>query len=138
MSIIWLILCVGVGYYARSKGRNPWIWGLASVIFSPIIVGIVLALCKDKSQEVEMERLSREQQQIKDRVAMNEINTNKRFQDVEQVVKGAQEENTITAADTDLLEEVKICPQCQEKIAVSSNFCNHCGYKFPAESQTGL
>ncbi|MCH4157898.1 MAG: zinc ribbon domain-containing protein [Acidaminococcaceae bacterium] len=135
MSIIWLVLCVGVGYYARAKGRNPWLWGLASVVLSPLIVGIVLALCKDKSQEVEMEELAREQQQIKDRVAMNEINNNKRFQEVEKAVQGGPEAAKVeTTAAADLLTAVRTCPQCQQKVAAGSKFCNHCGYAFPVEA----
>ena len=135
MSIIWLVLCVGVGYYARAKGRNPWLWGLASVVLSPLIVGLVLALCKDKSQEVEMEELAREQQQIKDRVSMNEINNNKRFQEVENAVQGDQEPAKVDTAEANLLETAKICPQCQQKVAAGSRFCNQCGYAFPVAEQ---
>ncbi len=45
----WILCCVGVAYYADKKGRSQWKWGLAAVLFSPLIVGIVLALVSDKS-----------------------------------------------------------------------------------------
>ena len=39
----WILCCAAVGYYADKKGRSQWKWGLAAALFSPIIVGIVLA-----------------------------------------------------------------------------------------------
>ena len=44
----WLLLCAFLGYCAGRKGRNMWAWGLAAVLLSPIIVGIVLALTPDE------------------------------------------------------------------------------------------
>ena len=42
--VIWLLCCVFVGYCANCKGRSGVGWGAASMFFTPIIVGIVLAL----------------------------------------------------------------------------------------------
>ena len=42
--VIWLLGCVFVGYCANCKGRSGVGWGAASMFFTPIIVGIVLAL----------------------------------------------------------------------------------------------
>lgn len=42
--VIWLLCCVFVGYCANCKGRSGVGWGVASMFFTPIIVGIVLAL----------------------------------------------------------------------------------------------
>lgn len=44
MTLAWFLACAAVGYFADRKGRNPWIWGLASVFLSPFLVGLVLAL----------------------------------------------------------------------------------------------
>jgi hypothetical protein len=82
-SIPYLAFCVAVGYYAKTKGRSPWCWGLASLFFSPFLVGIILALCKDLTDRHRIDALSMEQRQIKDRMSMNEVNTNRRFQSLE-------------------------------------------------------
>ncbi len=42
--VFWLLCCVFVGYCANTQGRNGVLWGIASVVFSPIIVGIALAV----------------------------------------------------------------------------------------------
>ena len=49
--VLWLFLCVVVGYYANEKGRNMWAWGIASLVFTPVIVGIVLALMPDNTDK---------------------------------------------------------------------------------------
>lgn len=88
-SIPYLAFCAAVGYYAKTKGRSPWCWGLASLFFSPILAGIILALCKDLTDRHRIDALSMEQRQIKDRMSMNEVNNNRRFQTLErQQVQG--------------------------------------------------
>ena len=42
--VFWLLPCVLIGYFADRKGRNMWVWGLAALVLSPLIAGIVLAL----------------------------------------------------------------------------------------------
>lgn len=49
MAIIWMILCVLVGYCADKKGRNGWAWGIASIFLTPVIIGITLALMPDEN-----------------------------------------------------------------------------------------
>lgn len=49
--MIWLLLCVFIGYCANTKGRNMWAWGIASLVFSPVLVGIVLALMPDNTNQ---------------------------------------------------------------------------------------
>ena len=66
---------------------------------------------------------------------MNEINNNKRFQEVEKAVQGGQEPAKVDTAEANLLETAKICPQCQQKVAAGSRFCNQCGYAFPVAEQ---
>jgi hypothetical protein len=38
--IIWLAVCALVAWFAYSRGRNPWLAGLLSVVFSPILMFI--------------------------------------------------------------------------------------------------
>ena len=47
---LWLLLCAFIGYCADRKGRNMWAWGLAALVMSPLIVGIVLALMPDEKE----------------------------------------------------------------------------------------
>ena len=46
---LWLLLCAFIGYCADRKGRNMWAWGLAALVLSPVIVGIVLAVTPDEN-----------------------------------------------------------------------------------------
>ena len=36
---------------------------------------------------------------------------------------------------TGAVQTAKICPQCQQKVAAGSRFCNQCGYAFPVAEQ---
>lgn len=47
---LWLLLCAFIGYCADRKGRNMWAWGLAALVLSPLIVGIVLAVTPDEKE----------------------------------------------------------------------------------------
>lgn len=40
-----LVLSVAIGYWANSWGRNPWGWGIASFLLSPLLTAIVLLFC---------------------------------------------------------------------------------------------
>jgi len=51
MMIIWIFLCVLVGYCADKKGRNGWAWGIASLFLTPLVIGITLALTPDEKDE---------------------------------------------------------------------------------------
>ncbi|MBP5199965.1 MAG: zinc ribbon domain-containing protein [Schwartzia sp.] len=53
--VLWLFLrlffSLVIGYYANEKGRNMWAWGIAALVFTPIIVGIILALMPDNTDK---------------------------------------------------------------------------------------
>ncbi|MEZ0231877.1 MAG: hypothetical protein ACAH12_03485 [Methylophilaceae bacterium] len=49
--IFWLALSIAVGIYADGKGLNGWIYGLVSLVISPII-GWIFALVADDDTEV--------------------------------------------------------------------------------------
>lgn len=48
---VWLILSFGVGLIASSVGRNGYFWGGISLLFSPLITGIVLGLMESAGSE---------------------------------------------------------------------------------------
>lgn len=43
----WLLLSVGAGLWADSRGRNGWGYGLLSMFISPLLTFIILALRSD-------------------------------------------------------------------------------------------
>ena len=117
----WILCCAAVGYYADKKGRSQWKWGLAAALFSPIIVGIVLALVSDKSIERDVAELRMGQAQLRDRVAADEKITEARFGQMEGRIGGAVQ--TTTGA----LEEVRRCPSCGESLRSDDRCCSRCG-----------
>ena len=116
----WILCCVAIGYYADKKGRSQWKWGLAATFFSPIVVGIVLALVSDRSVERDVAELRMGQEQLRDRVAADEKITEARFGQMEGRIGGA-------AQTTGALEEVRHCPSCGEILRSDDRFCSRCG-----------
>ena len=116
----WILCCAAVGHYADKKGRSPWKWGFAAAFFSPVLVGIVLALVSDKSIERDVAELRMGQAQLRDRVAMDEKINETRFGQMEGRLGGA-------AQATGALEEVRHCPSCGEILRSSDRFCSRCG-----------
>lgn len=80
--IIWFIGCAAVAYFAKERGRNPVLWGLASMVGSPLIVGVVLACQRDDKMQAEIVKTQMDAQTLKERVALNEANTNARFESI--------------------------------------------------------
>ncbi len=116
----WLLCCVGIGYYADKKGRSQWKWGIAAALFSPILVGIVLALMSDRSLERDVTELRMGQEQLRDRVAADEKLAEARFGQMEGRI-GAP------AQAAGALEVLRSCPSCGEALHANDNFCAKCG-----------
>ena len=132
MEFIFLLLfAVGVGMFAQSKGRSPWGWGIASLIISPLLAGIILAMLKDQKQEQSINKIEMEQQQIKERIAVNEVQMNQRFQQVEnRLDSNAAATRALEARRREdmLLGEGKMqCPHCGEVVKNGAVKCCHCG-----------
>jgi len=80
--IVWLIGVGAVGYFANQRGRNPVLWALGAMVGSPLLAGIVLAMSKDDKMQEEVVKTQMDTQQLRDRVAVGEINTAARFEQI--------------------------------------------------------
>ena len=125
--LIFLGFCVAVGMFAQRKGRSGLAWGLASVFISPLLAGIILALVKDLSQDEAVNKVGMEQQDIKEWMAVNEVQMNQRFQHVEKEISSIKKEvgmlDSGSQSKTQMLDEgMKKCPHCGESIK-----CRYCG-----------
>ncbi len=85
--IIWVACCIGVGYWAQQRGRSSFIWALIAMVVSPVIAAIALAIMKNLAQEGTMAETKSDTQQLRDRLAADEVEIDKRLTEVENEVK---------------------------------------------------
>jgi len=50
--IIWVLLCFVVAHYANKKGDNGVAFFFVSLFLSPLIGALILAISKDRSEEM--------------------------------------------------------------------------------------
>lgn len=136
--IIWLLFCVGVGYYANTKGRNPVGWGALAFLISPLIAGIILALSKDLNTEKKIEEVNNKTDNLK-----TEMNFNQKFNDYRAEHMAAQ----IKSLDSSSKDQSKIitnnqryqidrkikCNSCGGMVSYNSKFCPMCGKEIEKE-----
>ena len=101
MEIVWLAFCVVVACLANERGRSPVLWGLLSIVISPLLAGVALAMMENKKQSGEVVKAQMETQQLKDRVSVNEMEITEKFDKVENRVSRLEK----NCLDPQMLEE---------------------------------
>ena len=123
--IAYIIFAVLVGIWAGRRGRNGIIWTLATLLVSPVLAAIVLAVMKDLSIEQELERSRRENGMLKERVAVSEADMHSRMDHIENRMDHL-EGNEPGKIRQEKKREIEGSP--------SPRFCKHCGNKVPDDS----
>ena len=54
--IFWLVFSVGVGFIAKKKGKNPFVWTIIAGVISPVVALIVLLVTSSNSEESNSEK----------------------------------------------------------------------------------
>jgi hypothetical protein len=49
--VFWILLSVGIGFWARSYNRSGLIWGLLAAVISPLLSGIFLLVAGRAEEE---------------------------------------------------------------------------------------
>lgn len=134
--VLYIIFCALVAYFASKRGRSPILWGLFSLLISPLLASIIIAVLKDLTAEHRIERTSLETDRLKERVAVSEAELHSRIDKVEQrmdrmsgseapVLDGEWKE----ALPPQPAAEERHCPHCGEKVPKEAVYCPACGTK---------
>jgi len=138
--VAYIVFCGLIGYYAHSRGRNPIGWGILSFFFTPILVGIVLAVMKDLKLEAGIRRNSMESDRMRERMAASEDHMNMRMDSIEHRMDRVEQGHVpnlqqgasygqLAAGST--VPQWKFCPQCGSKVPLETMFCPQCGTQLP-------
>lgn len=132
--IMWFGFCIAVAYWANTKGRSPILWGLLAFFISPLLAAIALALVKNKKLEANMSDLRMGQEQLRDRVAVNEKVTTQQFRQMHQELASHQQQNQQLSSGMNQNAEIpaprrtaNFCANCGAPLEAGAKFCAKCG-----------
>lgn len=153
MGIFYILMTVGVAAYANSKGRSVVGWAIIALFITPPLAIIILAFLKNLKDEEKLQQYVHQQEQLNDRIGVNEINTNRRLDNIEKKIEsiedrqkqmlgaGAplaidqtqapapQEETKIVEPEVVVpeAEAVEAVPAAQVQETAATKFCPYCG-----------
>jgi hypothetical protein len=117
--LIWVVLAIGVAYFADTRGRSGIGFFFLSIVLSPLLGFIVLLVIKDLKAEEEKGKLRREELEREE------------LRHREEHEKQLESIRALTAArrpeQHGQSENEKPCPLCAEMIKAAAIKCKHCG-----------
>ncbi len=130
--LLLLLFSLFIGYYAHRRGRNTILWTLLSILISPLLAGIILALLKDKRVQENISELRFEQEQLRDRISGDEKLTDMRFRDLDAKLGSSNPAAKLTQEASPqeipaISQDIKYCPKCGTSCQKDDKFCPHCG-----------
>jgi hypothetical protein len=130
--LFYLAFIAGAAYYAHQRGRSPVAWGLASIIISPLIAVIILAIIKDQKVEKRLNHLDTRTDHLHREVKYNQDFNNHRaqvfqdnLQETRQIANRVQPKS-ITGSKSQLN-----CSQCGYGLRFEQSLCPNCGLVQP-------
>lgn len=133
--VLYIIFCGLVAYFANKRGRSPILWGLFSLLISPLLAAIIIAVLKDLTAEHRIEQTSLETDRLKERVAVSEAELHSRIDKVEQRMDRMSGSET-PVLDGEWKEALppqtagkRQCAHCGETVPQEAVYCPSCGAK---------
>ncbi|MBC3536177.1 zinc ribbon domain-containing protein [Megasphaera hominis] len=129
--ILGILFAVLIGIWANHRGRNPIVWGIVSLLLSPLLAAIALALMKDLSEQRKIEENRINTSLLRDRVSVSEANLHSRMDHVEQRLDRL-ENNGPAAIGREQRPQLpkgheKYCSACGTPVEGDALYCPHCG-----------
>lgn len=130
--IFWLGFCVLVGYFAVKKGRSGGGWFFLSLIISPLLAGIALAIASDKTVDKKIEDIERKTDNLSTEMKYNQKYNELRADVMTKQLDSVRQSTLPLMVDGQSqsgrqLMGVITCHNCGKSYNQSANFCPHCG-----------